>query len=210
MGSIATGDGVLAREQHRTSVCYVGLQRIPRSLTPSLPNSNLIAEHIMMDAKSIVPTGWHFVSHFCEPDGMTKIVPLDRKTYPVRYYFIGFGSAYHIPPDQTPLVRDIGGGDDDVPELSTAKPYDPFKLDVYTLGNVFLKELYQVCQIMSRHFLPPDTRLTRNTSALILFLTYSSTCMCAISPSALMQLRYFVRGIGSGTPSTKTAWKCGA
>ncbi|KDR84181.1 hypothetical protein GALMADRAFT_56099 [Galerina marginata CBS 339.88] len=109
----------------------------------NVAHHNLTAEHIMMDAKSIVPTGWHFVSHFCEPDGMTRISPLDRKSHSVRYYFIGFGSCYHIPPNQAPLVRDIGGNDDDVPELFTGKPYDPYKLDVYTLGNIFLKELYQ-------------------------------------------------------------------
>lgn len=97
-----------------------------------------------MDAKSIIPTGWHFVSHFCEPDGITKISPLERRNYPVRYYFVGFGSAYHLPPPKQTLVRDIGGGDFDVPELAKGKSYDPFKLDIYTLGNVFKKELYEV------------------------------------------------------------------
>ena len=106
--------------------------------------SNLTAEHIMMDAKSIVPTGWHFVAHFCEPDGMTRISPLDRRNHIVRYYFIGFGSCYHIAPKTARLVQDIGGSDTDVPELFTGKPYDPFKHDIYTLGNVFNKELYQV------------------------------------------------------------------
>ncbi len=102
----------------------------------------------MMDAKSIIPTGWHFVSHFCEPDGITKISSLERRNYPVRYYFVGFGSAYHLPPPKQPLVRDIGGGDDDVPELAKGKSYDPFKLDIYTLGNVF-KELYEVSLMSS-------------------------------------------------------------
>ncbi|KAF8958502.1 kinase-like domain-containing protein [Flammula alnicola] len=109
----------------------------------NVAHHNLTAEHIMMDAKSIVPTGWHFVSHFCEPDGMTRISPLERKNHSVRYYFIGFGNCYHLAPDKAPLVTDIGGGDDDVPELFNGKPYDPFKVDIYTLGNVILKELYQ-------------------------------------------------------------------
>ncbi|PPQ68619.1 hypothetical protein CVT25_005529 [Psilocybe cyanescens] len=109
----------------------------------NVAHHNLTAEHIMMDAKALVPTGWHFVSHFCEPDGMTRIQFLDRKNHSVRYYFIGFGNCYHISPNKVPLVTDIGGNDDDVPELFTGKPYDPYKLDVYTLGNIFLKELYQ-------------------------------------------------------------------
>ena len=107
-------------------------------------SSNLISEHIMMDAKAIIPTGWHFVSHFCEPDGITKISPLERRSYPVRYYFVGFGNVYHVPHQKQPLVTDIGGGDGDVPELLQGKPYDPFKLDVYTLGNIFKKELHEV------------------------------------------------------------------
>ena len=98
----------------------------------------------MMDAKSLVPTGWHFVAPFCEPDGMTRITPLDRKRYPVRYYFIGFGNCLHVPPNQRTTIKGIGGGDYDVPELLTGEAYDPFKLDIYTLGNVFDNYLYEV------------------------------------------------------------------
>ena len=99
--------------------------------------NNLTAEHIMMDAKPIVPTaGWHFVAHFCEPDGMTRTSSLDRRNR--------IGSCYHIAPKTARLVRDIGGNDTDVPELFTGNPYDPFKHDIYTLGNVFDKELYLV------------------------------------------------------------------
>ena len=108
------------------------------------PYSNLIAEHIMMDAKSLVPTGWHFVAPFCEPDGMTRITPLDRKRYHVRYYFIGFGNCLHIPSHQRTTIKGIGGGDYDVPELITGEAYDPFKLDIYTLGNVIDNYLYEV------------------------------------------------------------------
>jgi len=97
----------------------------------------------MMDAKSLVPTGWHFVAPFCEPDGMTRITPLDRKRYPVRYYFIGFGNCLHIPSHQRTTIKGIGGGDYDVPELLTGEAYDPFKLDIYTLGNVIDNYLYE-------------------------------------------------------------------
>ena len=106
----------------------------------------------MMDAKSLVPTGWHFVAPFCEPDGMTRIAPLDRKRHPVRYYFIGFGNCFHIPRHQrsTP-IKGIGGGDCDVPELLNGQAYDPFKLDIYTLGNVIDKHLHEV---RISHYLP--------------------------------------------------------
>lgn len=107
----------------------------------------------MMEAKPILPTGWHFVSPFCEPDGINRIKPLARRDHPVRYVFIGFGTCYHIPINQRNLVNGIGGSDDEVPELRHHRPYDPFKLDIYTLGNVIARELYQVhdnmCNMLS-------------------------------------------------------------
>ena len=123
----------------------------------------------MMDARAIVPTGWHFVSHFCEPDGMTRISPLPRKNHSVRYYFIGFGNCYHISPDVTPLVTSIGGNDDDVPELFTGKPYDPYKLDIYTLGNILMKELFHVCFFHPFHADLPINFPPRNTKASTFF-----------------------------------------
>jgi len=106
----------------------------------------------MMDAKSLVPTGWHFVAPFCEPDGMTRITPLDRKRHPVRYYFIGFGNSLHIPRHQRTPIKGIGGGDCDVPELHTGQAYDPFKLDIYTLGNLIDKYLHEVRILHSLSF----------------------------------------------------------
>jgi len=133
----------------------------------------------MMDAKAIIPTGWHFVSHFCEPDGITKISPLERRSYPVRYYFVGFGSAYHVPHQKQPLVRDIGGGDGDVPELLHGKPYDPFKLDVYTLGNIFKKELHEVRLLRIHLYLCSAVFYfpSRNIMVSTLFWIFFSTCM---------------------------------
>ncbi|KAF8165858.1 hypothetical protein B0H34DRAFT_648961 [Crassisporium funariophilum] len=110
--------------------------------TQRIAHYNLTADTIMMDAKTIIPTGWHFVAHFCEPDGMTRISPLERKRWPVRYYFVGFGDCFHVPRTTKPLIQAIGGSDQDVPELFTGKPYDPFKLDIYTLANVFQKQLF--------------------------------------------------------------------
>ncbi|KAF5320995.1 hypothetical protein D9619_000741 [Psilocybe cf. subviscida] len=103
----------------------------------NIAHHNLTAEHIMMEAKPILPTGWHFVSPFCEPDGINRVKPLARRDHPVRYVFIGFGTCYHIPLNQRNLVHGIGGNDDEVPELRHHRPYDPFKLDIYTLGNKF-------------------------------------------------------------------------
>jgi hypothetical protein len=48
-------------------------------------------------------------------------------------------------PGQSYLVKDFGGRDSDPPELMRPHHYDAFKVDVFTLGNVFDKDFYQVC-----------------------------------------------------------------
>ena len=110
-----------------------------------------------MDARPIYPHGWHFKARNYAPDGITVVTPLARIDYPVRYYFIDYGLAHRFLPGQSHFVLDWGGGDDDVPELERLQPYDPFKVDVFTVGNVFFKDLYQVCTL-------PNASLDRRTN----------------------------------------------
>ena len=100
-----------------------------------------------MDAFPILPRGWHFSSPSITADGAEIIAPLARIDHPVRYYIIDFDCSIRFEPDQSPIIVGLGGRDDDVPELTIAerhKPFDHYKLDVFTLGNVFLKDLRQV------------------------------------------------------------------
>ncbi|KAL5513541.1 hypothetical protein ACEPAH_3940 [Sanghuangporus vaninii] len=56
----------------------------------------------------------------------------------VKYYFTDFGlSSYFDDPKFLRLVVGNRAQDTDVPELSNFIPYDPFPVDVFTLGNVF-------------------------------------------------------------------------
>ncbi|KAI0722005.1 hypothetical protein C8T65DRAFT_724342 [Cerioporus squamosus] len=58
--------------------------------------------------------------------------------YFIDYYFIDFGISSHFEPDDTNrLVTGTKGLDEDVPELSADVPYDPFKVDIFILGNLF-------------------------------------------------------------------------
>ncbi|KAG5653369.1 hypothetical protein H0H81_000870 [Sphagnurus paluster] len=97
----------------------------------------------MMDARPIIPSGWHFVAHHCTTDGFTTISPLSRIDYPVRYIIIDFDCSVRLEHGQPHLLRNFGGRDGEPPEYKTREPYDPFKIDVFTLGNVFLKDFYQ-------------------------------------------------------------------
>jgi len=70
-----------------------------------------------------------------------------------------FDCSVHFLPGQSPIIPGLGGRDDDVPELALSerqKPFDHYKLDIFTLGNVFLKDLRKV-------FYSPTTTIPLNT-----------------------------------------------
>lgn len=63
------------------------------------------------------------------------------------YYFIDFGLSVHVENRHCRvLVLGNEGHDRDPPELRTGNriPYDPYKLDVFLIGNVFRRLLLDV------------------------------------------------------------------
>ena len=98
----------------------------------------------MMDARPILPQGWHFARHYLAPNGVDAIAPLARVDHPVRYFIIDYDCSVIFHSGRSHLVIDFGGLDSDPPELSSPDKYDAFKVDVFTLGNVFDKDFYQV------------------------------------------------------------------
>ena len=63
------------------------------------------------------------------------------------YYFIDFGLSVYVKDRKcTVLVLGNEGHDRDPPELHQGNriPYDPYKLDVYLIGNVFRRILLDV------------------------------------------------------------------
>lgn len=122
---------------------YVALLTDRTSLTSSTRDCSL--KNLMMDATPLYPRGFHPVQSDYLPDVSSRAPHLSRAEAPVKYYFIDFGISVDIPVDVHPkLATGILGRDRDPPELSSDKPYDPFKLDVFILGNVFRKEFREV------------------------------------------------------------------
>lgn len=123
-----------------------------------------------MDANALFPEGFHPVHGLFLPDGMTPASRHSRKGMPIKYYYIDFGISVHIPPDTHPKLA-VGpyGRDREVPELSADIPYDPFKVDIFIIGNLFRRNFHDVgaklinglhslrrdIEIRERGFLPP-------------------------------------------------------
>lgn len=68
-----------------------------------------------------------------------------RDVSSVRYYFIDFGLSSRFDGVGIPrLVTGDRAQDREIPELSLIVPYDPFAVDIFTLGNVYKRNLIQV------------------------------------------------------------------
>ncbi|EJD41714.1 hypothetical protein AURDEDRAFT_68349 [Auricularia subglabra TFB-10046 SS5] len=102
--------------------------------------------NILQDARPAFPAQqphpqWITVS----TDRRTRLKPLPRSQCEprIRYYFIDFGISVRCEGPGPHRVTGSMGRDPTAPELSDTVLYDPFKLDVYILGNFFLQSYAQ-------------------------------------------------------------------
>lgn len=111
----------------------------------------------MMDGRALYPHGWHPQDWNFYPDG--KLIepehtnPSRTSVGGVRYYYIDFGiSSFN---EDKVLGLD---GQERAPELSDTEPYDPYQLDVYILGMVYVNFILAVS--LSPYDLPCGHPLT--------------------------------------------------
>src|ERR1700753_3001989 len=99
----------------------------------------------MMDAEVMYPEGFHPVAIEYNPDRTKDAKYISRTAAKVKYFFIDFGISVYIPEDLRPkMVTGFLGRDRDPPELSKGVPYDPFKLDIFIIGNMFKRDFQEV------------------------------------------------------------------
>lgn len=108
----------------------------------------------MMDGRPILPHGWHFVADNCLPNGVDQLSPLARIDHPVRYYIVDYDCSVRLQPGQSHIISGFGGRDGDVPEIAKYQPHDPFKVDVFTVGNMLYKDFYQASRTRSADMYP--------------------------------------------------------
>ena len=94
------------------------------------------------------PKGFHPIIKDLEPSGKKIARPRRRRDVQgIKYYFIDFGISTRFEDDvkqEDRIVTGSDGQDQDVPELDDRVPYNPFAVDIFTLGNVFRKQLIDV------------------------------------------------------------------
>ncbi|KAG6901675.1 hypothetical protein C0995_009230 [Termitomyces sp. Mi166 len=115
--------------------------------------------NIMMDASKVIPRGVHFANTFTH-DGVKDHLKWHSRwsVRPVQYYFIDFGLSKRYAVDELETITGRNGQDRSVPELLIDRPYDPWKVDVYQLGNVIRQtiEKYDSLEV----FLPLASAMT--------------------------------------------------
>lgn len=91
----------------------------------------------MMDAAKVVPKGLHFCTWKLSHDGIDDDFEWNTRwsVRPVKYFLIDFEVSSLFPTKEA-LVVGMIAQDKTVPELSAKVPYNPFKLDIYHIGNI--------------------------------------------------------------------------
>jgi hypothetical protein len=111
-------------------------------------SSDCAFKNVMMDASNLFPQGFHPLLSHRDRSGIRDAERLPRKVGSVKYHFVDFGMSTQVEPGTTRLVLGHDGLDQDVPELSEEVPYDPFKVDVFIIGNLFKMLLCDVRRIL--------------------------------------------------------------
>ncbi len=80
-------------------------------------------------------------------DPEREVKQYTRTDHPVRYYIIDFGLSTKFSPGEPHVARLVLGGDKSVPEYKNYPgDCDPFKVDIYHLGNIIREDFMQVCR----------------------------------------------------------------
>ncbi|KAJ7468315.1 hypothetical protein B0H11DRAFT_46881 [Mycena galericulata] len=98
---------------------------------------DIAPQNLMMDETRVVPAG----SHFCCPHshtGFPGVFSWENRCSvgPIDYYYIDFGLSMYFPDGkETALTTGTLRTFKTIPELSQTVPYNPFKVDIFQLGQ---------------------------------------------------------------------------
>ena len=113
----------------------------------NIVSSDLFSGNILLDEKGqMFPKGFHPNFQSFEADFSWTADPKRRRgARGIKYMIIDFGlSTQFASFQERENVVGRMAQDATIPELSDRYPYDPFAVDVYTLGNVYGTEFLEV------------------------------------------------------------------
>ncbi|KAI0063126.1 hypothetical protein BV25DRAFT_1802723 [Artomyces pyxidatus] len=151
-------------------------------------------KNLMMDATAMYPKGHHPVNETMLPDISAAAPYYSRLSVGVKYYYVDFGISSLIPRGTPALVTGTLSRDQEGPELSDDVPYDPYKVDIFKIGNVFRRELYRNCTTYS------------NVEFLRSFIESMTRRDPAARPTAEMMLRKW-RAMRQRTSALRRHWR---
>jgi hypothetical protein len=108
----------------------------------------------MMDVTNLVPSGFHLSRETYSEKDVSKNIAYKsrRETGPIDYYMIDFGISQDLSSSSGQFGRKFfprWGQDKTVPEWKDVDTrHDPFKVDIFQLGNVF-KRIVTVCAFLN-------------------------------------------------------------
>ncbi|KAJ6460838.1 hypothetical protein C8R47DRAFT_1180548 [Mycena vitilis] len=106
-----------------------------------IAHRDVCSMNFVMDASKLVPGGWHFASPHSTPNYKRRRRTRSRSSVKIQYYIIDFGlSVFRCALETDPQVI---GADRTVPEFKSGQPYDPYKLDIYQMGNMIKQEFIE-------------------------------------------------------------------
>jgi hypothetical protein len=91
-----------------------------------------------MDHEPLYDGTIHAVNYYMNlnRDYTRQMKPRTRTLFPVKYYFIDFGSARQFNPKDGPPRIPVGHGEDRSVPNTKHRRTDPFAVDVYRVGNI--------------------------------------------------------------------------
>ncbi|KAG8750814.1 hypothetical protein FRC11_010029 [Ceratobasidium sp. 423] len=112
----------------------------------NLAHRDCASANIMMKADTLFTSTPHphpSYSYLTE-DAQYRVGVQPRSEHTVKYYYIDFGLSVLFPSHaERRLVTGADGRERNVPELATPDiPYDPFKVDVWIIGNFIWNDFY--------------------------------------------------------------------
>lgn len=113
----------------------------------SLSRRNCVPSNLVMDAEPLYPRGFHpvILSQTRDLKASAPYYTRANISVPIKYYLADFSLSSRIPAELPRQVTDRTCADNEVRELMDDFRPDPFKTDVFVLGNSLRQILHDVC-----------------------------------------------------------------